>query len=133
MSVGPPLPNDPSSISFAQAAPSPSRSHKMVRGTFYNLVVQTILFPTGFVVAASLSRRLGPVDYGSLAVVSSLMLWIETVLPSIFGPAIISLVAQQSDWQRAAAGVARVQLGTAVVVCGLVIACAPVAASALGA
>jgi O-antigen/teichoic acid export membrane protein len=129
--VDPPLPAEPNSISIPQPVLA-SRSHKMVRGTLYNLVVQTILFPTGFVVAASLSRRLGPADYGSLAVVSSLMLWIETVLPSIFGPAIVSLVAERATWQRAAAGVARFQLAAAVAVCGLVIACAPAAAAAMG-
>ncbi|MHB8620768.1 MAG: lipopolysaccharide biosynthesis protein, partial [Chloroflexota bacterium] len=110
----------------------PSRGQKAASGTIQNMLAHVLLFPTGFVVAGFLSRTLGPANYGTLAVASSLVAWLEFLVAGIFVQAVVTFVAETADWGHPATTAARFQGGCGLLVGLVLFVTAPAVAAALG-
>ncbi len=54
----------------------PKTGVQVARGAVTIFLANALLLPTGFITAIFLAHKLGPVDYGFFALVSSLVLWI---------------------------------------------------------
>jgi O-antigen/teichoic acid export membrane protein len=62
-------------------------------------LAESLIIPSGLLVAAYLARRLGPDGYGVFAVAAALISWIEWSLTALFSRASVRFVAEASDWR----------------------------------
>ncbi|HLG71502.1 MAG TPA: oligosaccharide flippase family protein [Chloroflexota bacterium] len=116
----------------AAAASAPSRIESTASGAIQNLLAHSLLLPTGFVIAAFVSRALGPSSYGTLAVATSLVTWLELVIQTVFSSMLVTFVAEAKDWQEPARAGAQAQAGVALAVGLALFVSAPAVASILG-
>ncbi|HVA26073.1 MAG TPA: lipopolysaccharide biosynthesis protein [Chloroflexota bacterium] len=116
-----------------QAPAGPTRAEKTATGTIQNLLAHGLLVPTGFVIAAFVSRTLGPSEYGNLVVAISIVTWLEMLIQTIFSSAIVTFVAESRDWESPARVGAQFQTGSALAVGAALFLAAPAVAALLGA
>jgi O-antigen/teichoic acid export membrane protein len=62
-------------------------------------LAESLIIPSGLLVAAYLARRLGPDGYGVFAVAAALIAWIEWSLTALFSRASVRFVAEAADWR----------------------------------
>jgi O-antigen/teichoic acid export membrane protein len=74
-----------------------SRPHLLLGGTRVFLA-ESLLLPTGLIIAAVLARRLGPEGYGIFTVTAAVIAWIEWSLTALFSRASVRFVADTRDW-----------------------------------
>ncbi|MCK5147564.1 oligosaccharide flippase family protein [bacterium] len=55
---------------------------KLIRGITHILLAEALLIPTGFVTAVFLARELEPTGYGTFALISQFVIWLEFLLVS---------------------------------------------------
>ncbi len=106
--------------------------HEMASGTLALLLSEVVLLPTAFLVAAYLTRRLGPSSFGVYALGSAIAAWLEWSLAALVVRSAITLSAGSGDARAAAATLLR---GSAFVGIGggILLACAaPFLARLLG-
>jgi O-antigen/teichoic acid export membrane protein len=82
----------------------------LFKGTVAVLLAEATLVPTGLLITAFLTRRLGPSDYGLFALAASLVAWVEWALASAFSRAAIHFVGSAVDWRPVGATVVRLYL-----------------------
>jgi O-antigen/teichoic acid export membrane protein len=96
---------------------TPSGRH-LLDGAVRILLAEGLVFPTGLLIAAFLTRRLGPHDYGLYTLTVSLTLWIASGVHAIFSRATVHCVSDADDWRPIGTLVLRlysgVSLGAAV-------------------
>lgn len=71
----------------------------VLTGTIHTTLAEGLLLPTAIITTAFLTRRLGPEDYGLFILSATLMIWIESIIASLFGQAAIKFVSTSSDWR----------------------------------
>ncbi len=92
------------------------------------LLGEALVLPTGLVTLAFLTRWLGTTGYGLFTLASTLVVWIEWTICSIFGRATNRCVAEVEDWRPAAATSLRLfVLAGALAAAALVLLARPVA------
>lgn len=91
-----------------------------LRGGATVLIAESLTLPTGFAVAAMLTRTLGPESYGRYAIAATVILTLEWVLVAIFSGPIIKFIAEAHDWRPVAATSFRVLLGAGLTAGGAV-------------
>ncbi len=98
------------------------------RGAAICFIAESLMFPTGLLTVAYLTRRFGPTTYGQFALASVIVAWVEWGVSSIFARATLKFVGEADDWRPAAGAAARLSLvaGVAAAVL-LVIASYPIA------
>ena len=88
---------------------APSTRHTLV-GSVRVFLAESLLVPTGLVIAAYLARRLGPEGYGLFAVATALVTWIEWSLAALFSRASVKFVADAQDWRSVGSTILSVHL-----------------------
>lgn len=87
------------------SGPDPTASRETTRphlllGGARVFLAESLLLPTGLILAAFLARRLGPGGYGIFAVTAAVIAWIEWSLTSLFSRASVRFVADARDSSR---------------------------------
>lgn len=82
----------------------------MVGGTVRVFLSEALLFPTGLITAAYLTRNLGPAGYGLFTLAAVIVSWIEWSIPAVFGRATFKFVGEAEDWQPIGTTVVRVHI-----------------------
>lgn len=100
-------------------------------GTASVLVAESLALPTGFAVAAILTRSLGPADYGGYATAATVIGTLEWILIALLIRPTIKFVAEAADWKPVAATSFRVYVGVGTATGALVWALATPTASLL--
>jgi O-antigen/teichoic acid export membrane protein len=85
-----------------------------------------LIVPTGILVAAFLTRSLGPELYGLFTVAASIVLWIETAATMLLSRTAVKFIAEADNWRPVAGRLNRVQLGVSLAAMGLLVVAAPV-------
>jgi len=93
-----------------RAEPAPGRG--ILAGTLRVTLADALLFPTGMLTVAFLTRRLGPDGYGLYSLAAVLVAWIEWTITSMFARAAVKFVSEAEDWRPVGAMVARLHLWT---------------------
>jgi O-antigen/teichoic acid export membrane protein len=83
------------------------RARELFRGTVAGLLAEGMLVPTGLLVTAFLTRRLGPTDFGLFTLAFSLVAWVEWALASGLARANIRFVGSVVDWRPVGVTVVR--------------------------
>src|SRR5574341_2072831 len=71
----------------------------MLTGIILAFLAEALALPTGIVIAALHSRRLGPDGYGLFVLATTLVLWVEWLITSLFASATVKLVSETEDWR----------------------------------
>ena len=85
------------------------RSH-LARGTALTFAAEALIFPTGLVTAAFLTRWLGPSDYGLFTLAATIVTWVEWTVASLFSRATIRFASEAEDWRPVGTTVVRLHL-----------------------
>ena len=85
-------------------------ARRLFEGTIGVFLAEAILVPTGLLITAFLTRRLGASDYGLFALAASLVAWVEWALASAFARAAIRFVGSTVDWRPVGTTVVRLYL-----------------------
>lgn len=81
-------------------------------GTIRVSIAEALIFPTGLVTAAFLTRWLGPSDYGLLSLSAGLVGWIQWSIAAMFGRASTIYVSRSKNWQDIGTTILRLFLVT---------------------
>jgi O-antigen/teichoic acid export membrane protein len=81
------------------------------QGTAAVLLAESLALPTGFAVAAILTRSLGPESYGRYSIASTVIVTLEWILVALLTRPTIKFIAEAGDWRPVAATSFRVYLG----------------------
>lgn len=100
-------------------------------GTIRIFLAELLILPTGIATVAFLTRKLGPHDFGVLALAATLVIWLEVSLAVLFGRVTIKWVAEADDWRPAGAMTTRLHLFTGLAIGTVLFLLAPFLASAL--
>jgi O-antigen/teichoic acid export membrane protein len=111
-------------------SPPPSARHTL-DGTLRVFLAEALLFPTGLLTAAFLSRRLGPEGYGAFTLASVLVSWVEWTLASLFSRSAIKFISEAADWRPVAAALVQLYLLLGLAAGGMLWLAAPAAAALL--
>src|SRR4029078_12716262 len=103
----------------ARTAPGPERSmssrgghlrREMLGGTARVFVAELLILPTGLLITALLTRRLGTGGYGLFTLALTLVTWSEWSVPGVFARATIKFAAEAADWRPVGTTVVRLHL-----------------------
>src|SRR5215471_18928292 len=112
---------------MASAATSPGRH--LVDGTVRLFLAEALVFPTGLITAAFLTRRLHPSGYGVFTLAAVVIAWLEWIPPALFSRTAVKFVSEAQDSADVATAVLRLYLGTGAAIVALVWILAPWIAS----
>ncbi len=104
----------------------------LLDGTVWVLLAEALLFPTGLLTVACLSRRLGVADYGLYTLAAVLIAWIEWTIRAVFTAAAIRCVGEAGDWRPVGARVVGLYLTSGIAALALIIVVAGPIAALLG-
>lgn len=110
---------------------APSTRHTLV-GSVRVFLAESLLIPTGLLIAAYLARRLGPEGYGLFAVAAALVAWIEWSLAALFSRASVKFVADARDWMPIGSTILSVHLLVSLAAALLLFLIAPSLSTFLG-
>ena len=92
-----------------------SRAENIAGGTVRVFLAEALLFPTGLITAAYLTRNLGPAGYGLFTLASVIVVWIEWSITAVFGRATFKFVGEAQDWKPVGSAVVRLHIAVSVV------------------
>lgn len=98
-------------------------------GTLQGFLASSLSLPTGIITAAFLSRILGPVNYGTLTVAASIVIWIEGAITMGFSRAAVKFVAEAEDWRSVSSRFLQAQLIISIGAAIILVVIAPILAS----
>lgn len=112
---------------------APIIDHRAARltaqGTILNFAAEALSLPAGLVIVVFLSRQFGPELYGTFAVASALVLFLEISVTNLFRAANIKFVAEAGEASSVASALAQLQFLVGLGVAALLIALAPLLAA----
>lgn len=110
---------------------SGSAGHETLAGTVRLLAAEALIFPTGLVTAAFLTRRLGADGYGVFSLAALIVTWIQWGAGSLLSRSTILSIRQTIDWKPLATRILQIHLAAGLLgAAGLWVA-APLAAEVL--
>lgn len=80
-------------------SPSAHAAQAGVTGTMQVFAAELLIVPSGILVAALLTRTLGPADFALFALAATAIAWIEWTVTTMFSRASLKLVAEAGDWK----------------------------------
>lgn len=86
----------------------PGPGQKTFQGTLQIFIAESLIIPSGILVTAFLTHRLGPDGYGFFILVASVVASIEWAIGSMFARASIKLVSDAADGEKVGSFVMRV-------------------------
>lgn len=89
---------------------------RLLGGSLGVFLAEGLVLPTGLIVAAFLSRQLGPADYGLFALALSTVGTVEWLIVALLSRTTIKLVSEAENWRPIAVAVLRWHLGIGAVV-----------------
>jgi O-antigen/teichoic acid export membrane protein len=95
---------------MAYRNPSGSPGHHTLAGTVRVLAAEALIFPTGLVTAAYLTRRLGADGYGVFSLAALIVTWVQWSGVSLLSRATILSVRQAEDWKGLATRILQLHL-----------------------
>src|SRR5688500_3717834 len=110
---------------------SASPGQKTLAGTMRVLAAEALVFPTGVVTAAWLSRRLGADGYGVFSLAALIVTWIQWSMVSLFSRPTILSIRETPRWKPLATRILQLHLATGVLATAALWVLAPVVATAL--
>jgi O-antigen/teichoic acid export membrane protein len=116
---------------YRMSAEAQSRRH-LLDGVARVFLGEALFFPTGLLVVAFLTRRLGPDGYGVLALAMAPVLWIEWSVAALFSRATVKLTGDAEDWRPVGAAVVRLHFVMGVLAAFLLVLLAGPAAALFG-
>ncbi len=111
--------------------PEPDLARIAATGTLQAFASQALRLPAGLLIAAYLTRKLGPESYGVLMAMSAIVLWVESSTGLVFNRVTVKFVAESEDWRGAISPLARAQLLAGLVIGAALAVVAPLLASLL--
>jgi O-antigen/teichoic acid export membrane protein len=78
---------------------SPQTGKHILNGTAQIFLAEALLFPTGLITAAYLTRQLGPEGYGLLTLTAIIIAWVEWGSSSVFYRTTIKFISEAEDWK----------------------------------
>ncbi len=110
-------------MTTSRSIPLSNPNRHTMRGTLRVFLAESLMFPTGLVTAAFLTRRLGPSGYGLFTLAALIVSWLEWSISSLFARATLKFVGESDDWRPIGATVARLHLwagaGVAAMLCAV--------------
>ena len=100
-----------------RAGADPARS--TFGGGLRVFLAEALIFPTGMLTVAFLTRRLGPDGYGAFSLAVAMVAWIEWSISSLFSRAAVRFVSEAADWRPVATAVGRLYLSASLVAAAL--------------
>jgi O-antigen/teichoic acid export membrane protein len=99
----------------APGVPAPPRAASReeageARSSLYLLAAEALVFPTGILAAALITRVLGAPGYGLFILSLGTALWVEKVIAAFFGRSAVKLISEAADPAAVAGTSARLQL-----------------------
>ncbi len=88
--------------------------HQMADGTLWGFLAEALILPTGLIVAAYLTRHLGPEEYGLFTLAATLIGWVTFSTTSLFSRTAIKFLSEAKDWRPVGTAVLRLHLATGV-------------------
>jgi O-antigen/teichoic acid export membrane protein len=88
----------------------PHTAHHALDGALRILGADLLIVPTGLLIAAFLTRKLGPAGFGEFALAVTLVTAIEWAIVSMFSRAALKLTAEADDWHPVGAAIVRAHL-----------------------
>jgi len=73
------------------------RARQLARGTLSVMAAEALALPVALLLAAFVTRRLGPSGYGLLALASSLVAWVEWTSSAVLSRAVIREASARPD------------------------------------
>jgi len=101
---------------------APATVRRLVGGGLFVLAADGLQLPTALILAAYLSRRLGPEGLALYLLGASVVTAIQLGVNALFSRATVQLVAEREDWRPVAALVLRWHLGLTVALTALLVA-----------
>lgn len=89
---------------------------RLLGGSLSVFLAEGLVLPTGLIIAAFLSRQLGPTGYGLFALAVATVGAVEWLIVALLSRATIKLVSEAGDWRPVAVAVLRWHLGIGVAV-----------------
>jgi O-antigen/teichoic acid export membrane protein len=130
MSVPAPLPQAGDGAGGERAAAMASgHGRHVASGSLKLLAVQALALVTGFLIAAFLSRQLGPELYGLFSVAATIVIWVELSATVMFSQTTIKFLAEAEDGRAVASTLTQVQFLASLVATALLVVAAPALAS----
>ena len=84
-----------------------SSGQNLLSGALLAFLAEALALPIGILIAALLTRNLGPGDYGLFALASTLVIWVEWLIVSLFAGATIKFVSEAAEWRPVATAALR--------------------------
>jgi O-antigen/teichoic acid export membrane protein len=109
----------------------PDHARLAATGTLQAFASQALRLPAGLLIAAYLTRKLGPERYGVLMATHAIVLWLESSTGLAFNRVTVKRVAESGDWPGAVSSLARAQLIAGLIIGACLAAIAPFLASLL--
>lgn len=103
----------------------------LTTGALQVFIGHAVSLPTGLVTSAFLTRQLGPEDYGTFTVATSVIVIIELIICQGSSQSVQKFVAARSDWQPVATRFLRFQLLLGLAAMLVLIATSPLLAAVL--
>ncbi|CAN5353324.1 flippase [soil metagenome] len=106
--------------------------HRTLAGATRVLFAESLVFPTGIVTIAFLTRQLGAEGYGIYSLAAAVVGWFEWTVAALFARATIKLVGDREDWRPIATRILQLNLAISAIVTAALWVLAPAAAAWLG-
>src|ERR1043166_9725933 len=87
----------------------PAARH-ILDGTTRVFLADALILPTNLLTVVFLTQHLGTDGFGSFAIASSIILWIEASINTIFHRPTLKIVADQKNWRDVGATIVRLHL-----------------------
>ena len=105
---------------------------KTLAGTVRLFAAESLVFPTGIVTAAFLTRWLGAEGYGEYSLAALVVAWVQWGVVSLLSRSTILAIGGTPDWKPLATRILRIHLAAGLVTGAIVFLAAPLLARALG-
>jgi O-antigen/teichoic acid export membrane protein len=86
----------------------------MLSGTILAFLAEALALPIGILIAALLTKHLGAGGYGLFTLAATLVIWIESLIVSLFAGATVKLVSEAAEWRPVATAALRLYTITGV-------------------
>ena len=110
---------------------SGSPGHETLAGTVRLLAAEALVFPTGLVTAAYLTRRLGADGYGVFSLAALIVTWVQWSAVSLLSRSTILSVRQAVDWKPLGTRILQIHLAAGLLGAAGVWVAAPLVADVL--
>jgi O-antigen/teichoic acid export membrane protein len=97
-----------------EVRPSAPSGQHLLGGGLRILIAEGLFLPTGLVLAAFLTRNLGPHGYGLFTLATSITTWVCSGVNGTFSRATVRCVSEGEDWRSVSATVLRLYGGVSV-------------------